>query len=130
MPETLPALLLARKLQRRAASVGFDYPELAGVLAGLDEELAELRAELHGEPPAEHEPEPRVAAELGDVLFACVNLARRLNVDPELELRAASARFRARVEQAERLAEAVGMAWSELVLAEQDRFYDAAKGSA
>jgi len=128
VPATLPALLLARKLQRRAASVGFDFPDLAGVLAGLDEELAELRAELHGEPAGEHAPEPRVAAELGDVLFACVNLARRLNVDPELELRAAIRRFQERVEQAERLAGAEGMNWSELGLAEQDRFFDAAKG--
>ena len=62
-----------------------------------------------GEPAArDASPTPRVAAELGDVLFACVNVARRLNVDPELELRAASRRFRARVEQAERLAAADG----------------------
>jgi MazG family protein len=130
VPETLPALLLARKLQRRAAAVGFDYPDLAGALADLDEELGELRAELRDEPSPEQEPEPRVAAELGDVLFACVNLARRLNVDPELELRAAGGRFRARVERAELLAEAEGRRWSELPLAVQDDYYDAAKGAA
>jgi MazG family protein len=131
VPETLPALLLARKLQRRAAAVGFDYPGLAGALADLDEELGELRAELAAgaepEPPPEHEPRAEVAAELGDVLFACVNVARRLNVDPELELRAASRRFQARVEQAERLAAGAGKRWSELPLAEQDGFFDAAK---
>jgi MazG family protein len=129
VPEMLPALLLARKLQRRAAAVGFDYPDLAGALGDLDEELVELRAELHGEPRREHAPDPRAAAELGDVLFACVNVARRLNVDPELELRAASRRFRARVEEAERLAALDGHAWSELSLAAQDGYFDAAKES-
>ncbi len=131
VPETLPALLLARKLQRRAAAVGFDYPDVAGALADLDEELKELRAELRGEEPAAgREPDPAAAAELGDVLFACVNVARRLNVDPELELRAAATRFRVRVEGAERLAAAEGKTWTELPLAEQDRYFDLAKGSA
>jgi MazG family protein len=127
VPETLPALLLARKVQRRAASVGFEYPDLAGALADLDDELRELRAEVHGEPIPETEPDPRVAAELGDLLFACVNVARRLNVDPELELRAATGRFRARVEEAERLAAAQGRIWTELPLEEQDRYFDRAK---
>lgn len=129
VPDALPALLLARKVQRRAAAVGFDYPDAAGALHDLDEELAELRAELDGEPEPEREPDPRVAAELGDVLFACVNAARRLNVDPELELRAASARFRRRVEDAERLADADGRVWRELPLAEQDAYFDRAKAS-
>jgi MazG family protein len=127
VPETLPGLLLARKVQRRAASGGFDYPDLAGAFADLDEELAELRQEIAGEPQPEAEPDPRTAAELGDVLFACVNVARRLNVDPELALRAASARFRARVEEAERLARADGHEWSALGLGEQDGYYNAAK---
>jgi MazG family protein len=130
VPGTLPALLGARKVQRRAAAVGFDYPDVAGALADLDAELAELRAEIRGEPEPEHEPDGRVAAELGDVLFACVNVARRLNVDPELELRAATARFRRRVEAAEELAGAEGCAWRELPLAEQDAYFDRAKESA
>jgi MazG family protein len=129
LPETLPALMQARKAQRRAAAVGFDYPDLAGALADLDAELEELRAEIHGEPMPEHEPDPHAAAELGDVLFACVNVARRLNADPELELRAATARFRRRVEEAERLAVAEGVAWRELPLAEQDAYFDRAKES-
>lgn len=129
VPDTLPALLLARKVQRRAAAVGFDYPDLAAALADLDDELVELRAELGGETLAEHAPDPRVAAELGDVLFACVNVARRLNVDPELELRAASRRFRARVETAERLAGDDGKRFDELPLDEQDRYFDAAKAA-
>ena len=129
VPEGLPALLYARKAQQRARSVGFEYPDLAGALADFDDELRELRAELpETEPAPETEPEPRVAAELGDVLFAAVNVARRLNVDPELELRAASERFRARVEEAERLAAAEGRTWTELPLAEQDAYFDRAKG--
>lgn len=128
VPESLPALLYARKTQRRARSVGFEYPDLAGALADLEDELRELRAELpDAEPPAETEPEPRVAAELGDVLFACVNVARRLNVDPELELRAATKRFRARVERAAELAARDGKDWGALPLEEQDAYYDQAK---
>ena len=129
VPETLPALLHARKVQRRAAAVGFEYPDVAGALDDLDDELRELRAELADrEPPAaEHPPDPRQADELGDLLFACVNVARRLNVDPELELRRATDRFVSRVEEAERLADADGFVWTELPLDEQDRYFDSAK---
>jgi uncharacterized protein YabN with tetrapyrrole methylase and pyrophosphatase domain len=128
VPENLPALLYARKLQRRATSVGFEYPDLAGALADLDDELRELRAELPAEEPAaEHEPPARVAAELGDVLFALVNVARRLNVDPELELRAAAKRFRSRVDLAEQIAASDGSDWKTLPLEEQDGYYDKAK---
>ena len=121
VPESLPALLYARKVQRRAAAVGFEYPDVDGALADLDDELAELKAEL-GEGPDE-----RRAEELGDLLFACVNVARRLNADPELELRRATQRFVARVEEAERLAGQAGEDWSSLPLAEQDRYFDKAK---
>ncbi|HVD09816.1 MAG TPA: nucleoside triphosphate pyrophosphohydrolase [Gaiellaceae bacterium] len=129
LPENLPALVYARKVQRRAANTGFDYPDLAATLVDLDEELKELRDELAGvpEPDPETEPDPALAAELGDVLFSCVNVARRLNVDPELELRAASRRFVDRVEEAERLAAAEGRSFDELPLAEQDRLFDLAK---
>jgi MazG family protein len=128
VPAGLPALLLARKVQRRAASVGFEYPDLAGALADFEDELRELREELPAvDPPPDTEPDARAAAELGDVLFAAVNVARRLNVDPELELRAATRRFRSRVELAEELAAADGRSWSELPLDEQDGYYDRAK---
>jgi len=129
LPENLPALVYARKAQRRAVSVGFEYPDLAGALADLDEELQELREELARlpEPAPETESDPALAAELGDVLFSWVNVARRLNVDPELELRAASRRFVERVEEAERLAAAEGRAFGELPLEEQDRLFDRAK---
>jgi MazG family protein len=130
VPEGLPALLYARKVQLRAKSVGFEYPDLAGALADFDDELRELRAELPAEEPlAETQADARTAAELGDVLFAAVNVARRLNVDPELELRAAAKRFRSRVETAEAIAAAAGKDWTTLPLAEQDAYYDEAKGT-
>ena len=121
VPETLPALLQARKVQRRAAAVGFDYPELAGALCDLEDELLELKREVADGS------EERRAAELGDVLFACVNVARHLGSDPELELRRATARFRTRVEAAERLAADDGHDWAKLPLDEQDRYFDRAK---
>jgi MazG family protein len=121
VPETLPALLHARKVQRRAAAVGFEYPDTDGAIADLEDELAELRHELGGGD------EERRAHELGDVLFACVNVARRLGVDPELELRQATGRFVSRVEEAERLAGAEGQEWAKLPLADQDRYFDLAK---
>jgi MazG family protein len=129
VPGSLPALVHARKVQRRAAAVGFEYPDTAGAVADLDGELAELKDALAaaGEAAAETEPDPEVAGEIGDVLFAAVNVARRTNVDPELALRAASARFVGRVEAAERLAAEEGLDWTQLSLAEQDRFYDRAK---
>jgi MazG family protein len=130
VPEGLPALLYARKVQVRARSVGFEYPDLAGALADFDDELRELRDELPAaEPEQESEPDARVAAELGDVLFAAVNVARRLNVDPELELRAAAKRFRTRVERAAALARDDGKDWTTLLLDEQDAYYDNAKRS-
>ena len=128
VPETLPALLLAKKVQRRAATIGFDYPDLRAALADLEHELEEFRDELpEADPAAEIEPEPRIAGELGDVLFACVNVARRINADPELELRRAAARFVARVEAAERLARDEGLTFARLPVGGQDRFFDRAK---
>jgi MazG family protein len=127
VPESLPALLLARKVQRRARAVGFEYPDVDGALADLDDELRELKAEIDGEPAPETEADPRQFEELGDVLFAAVNVARRLNVDPELALRASSERFVARVERAEQLAAGEGKRWTELQLDEQDRYFDLAK---
>ncbi len=129
VPAALPALNEARKIQRRAAAVGFEYPDLAGARDDLRSELDELSAEIErsGEPSPETEPDQEVFKELGDVLFAAVNVSRRLNVDPELALRAATARFRERVERAERLAAEAGEDWRSLDLAAQDRYYDQAK---
>jgi MazG family protein len=119
VPEALPALLYARKLQQRAKAVGFEYPDVDGAVADLDDELYELKSDLDS-------PERR-AEELGDVLFAAVNVARKLDVDPELELRRASQRFRRRVEVAEELARASGEDWSALPLERQDHYFDLAK---
>ncbi|HEX6491093.1 MAG TPA: nucleoside triphosphate pyrophosphohydrolase [Gaiellaceae bacterium] len=129
LPPALPALSYAGKVQRRAAAVGFEYPDLGGALADLEEELRELKGALAAEGGRAPETEPalEVADELGDLLFAAVNVARHVNVDPELALRAVCGRFRARVERAEELAAGNGRDWSALSLAEQDRYYDEAK---
>ena len=129
VPETLPALLYARKVQRRAAAVGFEYPDLESRFAHLHAELEELKAEIErtGAPAPETEPDPEVFDEVGDVLFLTVNVAMRLNVDPELALRRAAQKFTGRVEAAERLAAERGERWSALPLEDQDRYYDEAK---
>ena len=129
VPASLPALLLARKAQRRAAAVGYDWPDLDGPIDKVREELDELVIEVarSGRPRPETEPDARVADELGDLLFTVVNLARFLNVDPELALRATTGRFVARVELAERLAAEEGETWAELDLDGQERWYEAAK---
>jgi MazG family protein len=129
VPEALPALLYARKLQRRAAAIEFEYPDTEAALADLDDEVRELKDALTaaGEPAPETEPAPHVFEEVGDVLFAAVNVARRLNVDPELALRTMAKRFAARVERAEELAAADGRTFTELSLEEKDRYFDAAK---
>ena len=114
VPETLPALLYARKVQQRAKAVGFEYPDVDGAMVDLESELDELKADLD-------------PSELGDVLFAAVNVARKLDVDPELELRRATARFRRRVETAEQLAREAGEDWTALPLEQQDRYFDLAK---
>jgi len=129
VPESLPALLLARKVQRRAAAINFEYPDTQGAVADLDDELRELKEALAevGESPPETEPQAQVFEEMGDVLFAAVNVARRLNVDPELALRAMTRRFVERVERAERYAAEEGKNFTELELADQDRLFDRAK---
>jgi MazG family protein len=129
VPDSLPSLLYARKVQRRAAAVGFEYPDTAGALTDLDDEVRELKAALveAGEPAPETEPPAHVFEEMGDVFFAAVNVARRLNVDPELALRTMTRRFVDRVERAEQKAAAEGKSFGELALDEQDRYFDLAK---
>lgn len=93
IPRTMPAMLEASKLGSRAAKVGFDWPNADGLFDKLQEETAELQAELsHDENP------PTLAAEeeLGDLLFTAVNLARHLKIDPESALRSCNAKFRRR----------------------------------
>ena len=127
--QNLPALLFARKVQRRAAAVGYDWPDLGGPVAKVEEELRELREEVGrvGEPAPETEPDERVVDEIGDVLFTVVNVARRVNVDPELALRRTTQKFVTRVERADELAAARGEDWTRLALDEQDRYYEIAK---
>ncbi len=129
VPGSLPSLLHARKVQRRAAAVGYDWPDVAGPVAKVHEELAELEAAIEeaDAPLPEREPDERVCDELGDLLFTVVNLARKLNVDPELALRATSVRFVERVERAEQIAAADGEDWTALDLDGQDRYYNLAK---
>jgi ATP diphosphatase len=109
----LPALERAAKLQRRAARVGFDWPDTKGPRAKIDEELAELDAE------SEH---PRLLEELGDLLFAVVNLARHLNIEPEAALREANAKFERRFRAIE-----LAPGFADLSLEEKERLWVAAK---
>jgi nucleoside triphosphate diphosphatase len=94
VPRTMPAMLEAGKLGSRAAKVGFDWPNSDGLFDKFYEELGELKAELS--PPTASQSAPAIEAELGDLLFTAVNLARHLKVDPESALRAANAKFRRR----------------------------------
>jgi nucleoside triphosphate diphosphatase len=99
VPRSFPALLEAAKLGSKAAKVGFDWPDAEGIFAKLHEEIAELRAaiaEKDRHPTEKDRAADPVAAELGDLLFTVVNLARRLHVDPELALRQTNQRFRQR----------------------------------
>jgi nucleoside triphosphate diphosphatase len=121
VPENLPGPLYARKVQRRAASSGFDFPGVEGPLQSVHDELEELEAAKR--------PEDQFH-ELGDVLFAAVNVARKLKVDPELALRAASDRFRDRVTQASDLAAAQSRSWNDLDPDEQLAYYARARARA
>jgi nucleoside triphosphate diphosphatase len=94
VPRAMPAILEAAKLGSRAAKVGFDWPNTDGLFDKLQEEIGELKAEL--EPSAGSQSTPAIEAELGDLLFTAVNLARHLKIDPESALRATNAKFRRR----------------------------------
>lgn len=118
---TLPALSRAQKLQRRAQRVGFDWPDVEGVMEKIEEELAECRAELH---QADTE---RVQEEVGDLLFACVNFARHLGVDAETALRNANRKFERRFEAMERQLVAQGLDVEQATLEQMDTAWDAVK---
>ncbi len=95
----LPALLRAAKIQARAARIGFDWPEVRPVFAKIAEEIAELEAEwIAGADRG------KIEDEMGDVLFAAANLARKLGIDPEAALRRATAKFERRFRRVETLA--------------------------
>ncbi|WKZ83477.1 MAG: nucleoside triphosphate pyrophosphohydrolase [Acidimicrobiia bacterium] len=103
VPSSLPALARALALQGRAAGVGFDWPDLAGVVAKVEEELAEVLADGSD-----------TAHEVGDLLFTVVNLARRIDVDPEQALRGATARFEERFRQVEAAGDVDSMTLDEM----------------
>jgi tetrapyrrole methylase family protein/MazG family protein/ATP diphosphatase len=121
VPLALPALTRAAKLTRRAARVGFDWPDCANVLAKMREELGELEAEIAAGDVA------KAREELGDLLFVCANLARKLEVEPEEALRGANAKFVRRFGHIEaRLAEQ-GRSPEASDLPEMDALWDEAK---
>ncbi|WP_397542984.1 nucleoside triphosphate pyrophosphohydrolase [Roseovarius salis] len=119
----LPALMRAVKLQKRAARVGFDWPQTAQVLDKISEEAAELQEAADTLPP------DRVEEEMGDLLFVMANLARHLRVDPEAALRGANAKFTRRFAAIEAALAAEGRRPEESDLAEMDALWDAAKAA-
>jgi ATP diphosphatase len=123
VPVGLPALTRANKLGKRAATVGFEWPDWKGAREKLNEELAELDAVL-ADPDAAKE---RISQELGDVLFCVVNLARYLKVDPEASLRACSDKFVARFTHVEDAARKLGKPLGSLTLDEMDVLWNEAK---
>jgi len=118
----LPALSRAEKLQKRAARVGFDWPELPPVFAKVREELAELEHEIGSGAPRE-----RLEDELGDVLFAVANMARKLGVDSEQALRGTNRKFERRFRHVEARLKEQGLTPEQVKLEEMDAYWDEAK---
>lgn len=134
IPDAMPPLARARKVQSKAASFGFEYGDVRGALADLEDEVRELReaieaADAAGRMPtgAGDLPDPAIESELGDVLFAAVNVARFVRVEPELAVRESTATFQSRVEGAARLAAEAGEEFGELDVEAQERWYQASK---
>lgn len=124
VPSSLPALLTAYRMTQKAAGVGFDWPDIGGVLAKIEEELGELRAALcDSEDPSD----PHVTEEAGDLLFAVANLSRHLGADPEGVLAATNRKFRRRFSYMERELAAQGRRLGDTELADLDRLWERAK---
>ena len=122
IPRGLPEWIRARKLQKRAAGVGFDWPGAAEVLAKLDEEIGELRHEIDtGAARA------KLEDEFGDVLFVMCNLARKLDIDPGAALRGANAKFERRFRRMEQVAGARGESLAQVPLAAQEALWSEAR---
>ena len=117
VPAGLPGLTRAVKLTKRAARVGFDWPDAGAVIDKLHEELGELQAEIGGEPA-------RIREELGDLLFVVANLARKLDVEPEDALRAANAKFARRFRYVEERLQQQGRVPHQSTLEEMDGFWN------
>lgn len=118
----LPALSRAEKLQKRAAGAGFDWPEIAPVFDKIHEEIDEVRAELDGD---DHQ---ALHNEIGDLLFACVNLARHAGVDAEQALRSANKKFVHRFQYVEQTLATQGSSIEEADVGRMDELWDEAKG--
>ena len=137
LPPELPALHRAHRLQERAAGVGFDWPDVDGPAAKVREELDEVRAQLATAPiaftpsgaPVLDERHAALEEELGDLLFAVVNLCRKAGVHPSLALDRANEKFARRFGQVERLAAARGLDVRQVGLAALDRLWDEVKGA-
>jgi ATP diphosphatase len=129
VPRALPALGRAAKLGKRAARVGFDWPQASDVRAKVIEELNEVDEAVHGGgmPGAAAENHGRVAEEIGDLLFSVANWSRHLGVDPEEALRTASAKFEQRFVRMEEAAQQRGLDLKELSAAQWDELWRAAK---
>lgn len=121
VPVHFPALLEGLKLTTRAAKVGFDWEDADQIFEKLDEEVSELREALNGRDSGE------VAAEIGDLLFVLVNLARKLDVEPETALKRTNRKFRQRFRFIEEELKAQGKSPSDATLKEMDRLWNAAK---
>jgi MazG family protein len=110
LPKGLPALLRAYKIGKRAAAAGFDWTHAADVVAKIEEEVGELRQTLEGEPANQ----ARAEEEMGDLLFAIANLARKLGIEPEAALRKANDKFENRFRAMETTIEQSGQKMSEM----------------
>jgi MazG family protein len=117
----LPALMHAEKIQKRAAKVGFDWTTLGPVIEKVREEIVEVEQALEGDCPGELE------EEMGDLLFAAVNLSRKLRIDPEVALRRATNKFTDRFQKVEEIVRARGLALEKMSLAEMDVIWDEVK---
>src|SRR5690606_31408007 len=125
---SLPALVAAYRLTQKASGVGFDWPDAAAVLAKVDEELVELRAEIAAAPGSDDAARrERLREETGDLLFAIANLARHLEIDPEGALAAANLKFRRRFAAVEAGLAERGRPLHGATLAEMDELWEAAK---
>jgi tetrapyrrole methylase family protein/MazG family protein len=122
VPHTIPALLEAFQLTRKAARIGFDWHNVEGIFDKLHEESSELREVLH-----KKESPDRIESELGDILFVAVNLSRFLNVDPEIALHKASAKFTRRFREMEKIAREQGTTLSEIPRPQLESLWDQSK---
>ena len=136
LPLALPPLHRAHRLQDRAAGVGFDWPDTTGPASKIEEELAEVRHHLDSRPRVDPHAAPilddvhaELEAELGDLLFACVNLCRKAGVHASLALDKANAKFESRFRSVESVARERGLVLGSATLEELDAIWDDVKAA-